>query len=450
MAAKRTRPATAEELEVGTAVLYDDGQKGYISDAFGALDQYWVKDSTSDEPVRHTDGDLKTFSAAQLQLPPDAPPAKRAATDQSNSGAQVNPEAIGPRKQARVLVLGTENQMLHVLEHFGEPDAAVRREPQMLLAVPCSSCCLGNENDRFDPEKLLSESCPLNSIASGGIDDNMRQLAQNLRPDRGGRIGMRAFALKQAVEQLGPEVVDLEGYYALSAVSMPYGWSTIEANYGERRRYMQDVRCHIELGVTAEGEQLEEEDALESTAVRVLGEACGIRINEPIWEEEVQFRLRKLLSVDIPLTFWDGPLVKTFVLILPSDLKVVDEGGLLTFREPGPLAYGESVMLARTVHVPGVATSDGDSHQVGGKSVAEWKAEQLQLFGHLPKLPEDWIRIKARNTDQIYFWHTKKMISQYDHPLPPGWTKQRSKTSGKVYYFNAATRQSVYVPPTEP
>merc|ERR1712129_297748 len=211
----------------------------------------------------------------------------------------------------------------------------------------------------------------------------------------------------------------------------------------------KDVRCQIDCGVTAEGEQIDGEESLERTAMRVLGETCGIRINEPVWEEEVQFRMRKLLSVDMPLKFWDGPSTKTFVLMLPGDLLVSNEGGLLTFTEPGPLAYGEIAMLAKT-GLASIPASGADNHQIGGRSVGEWKAEQLQLFGHLPKLPADWIRIKARSGDQIYFWNTKKMISQFDHPLPTGWAKQRSKTNGKVYYFNATKRTSVYVPPTEP
>lgn len=320
----------------------------------------------------------------------------------------------------------------------------------MLLAVPCSSCRCGPGCERFDHTKLQTcnrATCPLCELAASGIDDGMLQLAQNLRPDLGGRLGIRAYQLKQAMEQLGPDLAQLDDYYILSAVTLPFGWSAIEDNYGERRRQMQDVRCQIDLGVTAEGESIEGEVSLERTAMRVLGEACGIRMNEPVWEEEVQYRMRKLLSVDIPLKYWDGPTAKGFVLILPSDLKASNEGGLLTFREPSALAYGSSQMLAPTGTV--AAGGVGDNHQIGGKSVAEWKAEQVQ-FSHLPKVPEGWIRIRSRNSDDIYFWNTKTQTSQYDHPLPEGWTKQRSKSTGKVYYFNAKKRQSVYIPPTEP
>merc|ERR1712008_359368 len=121
-----------------------------------------------------------------------------------------------------------------------------------------------------------------------------------------------------------------------------------------------------------------------------------------------------------------------------SDLHASNDHGLLTFREPSPLAYGTSLMLAPT----GGAAPRGnaeDNQQIGGKSVAEWKAEQAQ-FSHLPKMPEGWIRVKARNSDDVYFWNTKTKTSQFHHPLPDGWTKQRSKTSGKVYYFNAKKR----------
>lgn len=454
--AKRARPCAPDELEVGSVVIYDNTKKGIVKDAFGPLDQFWVKDCETDDVVRHSDGDMRTFSASQLQLAPEQPLAKVAAMGAAGqAGSMVATAAVAesaPKMSARVLIIGTEYQMLQIIEHFGPPDGAVRREPQMLLAVPCSSCRCGPACERFDRNKLQTcnmATCPLNELAAGGIDEGMLQLAQNLRPDLGGRLGIRAYHIKQAMEQLGPDLAQLDDYYVLSAVTLPFGWSTIEANLGERRRTMQDVRCQIDLGATAEGECIEGETSLERTAMRVLGEACGIRMNEPVWEEEVQYRLRKLLSVDIPLKYWDGPTAKGFVLILPSDLRVSNEGGLLTFREPSAAALGPAQMLAPTGSVV-VQGGGGDQQQVGGRSVAEWKAEQFHLFGHLPKLPMDWIRIKSRSSGEVYFWNTKTQTPQYDHPLPEGWTKQRSKSSGKVYYFNSEKRQSVYVPPTEP
>ena len=39
---------------------------------------------------------------------------------------------------------------------------------------------------------------------------------------------------------------------------------------------MEEVRCQIDLGVTAEGRAIDGEADLERTARRVLGEACGI------------------------------------------------------------------------------------------------------------------------------------------------------------------------------
>jgi len=394
-------------------VIYDGNTRGVVTDAFGPLDQFWVKDLETNDVVRQSDGDIQTFSASQLERAPEVPAAKAIKT-----GNAVAVGATVPKVGARVLLIGTEYQMLQIIEHFGPPDVHTRREPQMLLAVPCSSCRGGP-----DLERSLCE------IASAGIDDSMFSLAQSLRPDLGSRITIRASLLKQAMEQLGPELAQLDDYYVLATVSLPYGWSTIEQNYGERRTHMQDERCHIDLGVTAEGESIDGESSLDRTAMRVLGEACGIRMNEPVWEDEVQYRMRKLLSVDVPLKYWDGPNAKGFVLILPSDLRATKQGGLLTFQEPSQLA--------------------GDNHQVGGRSVAEWKSQQAE-FAHLPRLPEGWIRIKSRSSDEIYFWNTLTKTSQYDHPLPEGWTKQRSKTTGKVYYFNVKKGQSVFVPPTEP
>merc|ERR1719336_3867880 len=133
---------------------------------------------------------------------------------------------------------------------------------------------------------------------------------------------MRAQFLRQAIEQC-PDLALLEEYYALGSVTLPYGLSDIEASVGERRKMMQDVRNQIDLGVTAEGECTEGE-TLQRTAMRVLAEQCRIRVSESIWGE-VQYRMRKLMEVDVGVEYWDRDMAKCFVLILPSDLRVSTE-----------------------------------------------------------------------------------------------------------------------------
>merc|ERR1719474_592568 len=112
-----------EDLRVGTAVVYGGGREGVISDAFAPLNQFWVRDRATGEVVRE-DGATLTFGAEQLRLAA----APGLAQGQARAGA-------------RVLLLGTEVHMLKIIEYFGQPDLSERREPQMLLAVPCSSCC---------------------------------------------------------------------------------------------------------------------------------------------------------------------------------------------------------------------------------------------------------------------------------------------------------------------
>lgn len=473
---KRPRqPAEPEELEVGTAVIYwPDNKRGVVTDAFAPIDQFWVKDTASGEMVRQMDGEIKTFGSAELEMDHGGPLTPAAAQTGAmpaaklrNLGPQADPQKVAggmatlPARgqvpaSARVLVIGTEQQMLQIIQHFGPPDGGVRRDPQMLLAVPCSSCSCGPGCSRFDRAQLETcdrAHCPLLQLASS-IDEGMFDLARALRPDIAEKISIRAYHLKQAMEQLGPDLRLLEDYYCLCAVTLPYGLEAIQASSGWQRHVMQEVRCQIDLGVTAEGETIDGEASLEATAQRVLGEACGIQFSDAIWEEEVQFRLRRLLNVDIPIKYWDGPDSKGFVIVLPADLKGVPDSGLLNFREPrdswsgAALSNGGAAALGARRGGGGGNGAGAGTEMIGGKSVAQWRESQDQ-FQHLPRLPEGWIRIKSRNNEEVYFYNTKTHTSTFELPLPEGWTKQKSKSSGKVYYFNAKKRKSMYEIPTE-
>jgi len=414
----RTEGPKPEDLFTGAVVLYGEGQRGVITDAFAPLNQFWVADEESGELIRGDDGNAHPFAAADLQL---APVASR-------------PQDTG---SARVLLIGAESHMLQILEHFGAPDATERRDPQQLLAVPCASCRCGTSCARFDPGKRCmcnKEECPLLQLAVEGIDEAMLTLARRLRPDI--FTDVRAFHLKQAVEQIGPDLRRLEGYYCLSAVTLPFGKQEIGKSEGWERYWMEEVRCQVDLGVSAEGGREQGEASLEDTARRALGEACGLCLSDHLWSEEAQFKVRRQLGVDIPLKFWDGSETKVFVIILPETATCAQEKDLLMIREAGG---GASEAEA--------ASKDGAAS--GKKTIAQWKEDQEQ-FKDLPKLPEGWIRIKSSSHGgEIYFWDTKNNRGSSEFPLPEGWTKQKSKTTGKEYYFNAKKRKSQFDPPTQ-
>jgi len=435
MSAKRARVGPKpEELTVGVSVVYgSEGQTGVVSDAFAPLNQFWVRDSVTNQVVRDNIGDIIAFGAEQLQI--EGSPHVPAKTSQS----------------ARVLIIGTEQQMLHIIQHFGEPDVTERKDTQMLLALPCSSCSCGPNCSRFDPTllKTCEEcSCPVLTMASEGMDPSMRQLAQSLRPDIAEEIQLRSYHLKQALEQLGPDVTRLDGFYCLSALRMPYGLYDIESADWQDRPHMEDVSRQIDLGVTAEGNKNEDEASLEVTARRVLGEACSVSISERIWEEDVQMALRKVLQVDLPIRYWDGPNAKGFVLILPTDLKVSTRGSTLQFSQP--LTTPREAICETE---PKDTTSDEKGEATGAvtdpskRTIAEWKEHQHE-FKNLPKLPSGWIRIKSRS-NEIYFYDTRTGKSSFVMPLPEGWTKHTSKSNGKVYYFNAKLQKSSYDIPKE-
>merc|ERR1719446_144936 len=94
------------------------------------------------------------------------------------------------------------------------------------------------------------DTCPIMQLATEGAnDDGLQELARRLRPDLEMRV--RVFHLKQAIEQIGPDLRSLDGYFCLSAVTLPYGEEDIAAVEGDERDYRQNIRCHIDLGVSA-------------------------------------------------------------------------------------------------------------------------------------------------------------------------------------------------------
>lgn len=433
--AKEARKAPKpEELHKGAVVIYAPGKRGVVRDAYGPLDEFWIADESTNELVRDpATNDIKSFKSAELKLPP---PQKPQAADEGGGIA------------ARVLLIGGEQHMLQVLEHFGPPDASQRQEPQQLLAIPCASAKCGPFCARFDPmsrEMCDPQVCPMCHVASDGVDEAMMKLAQSFRPDI--HVAIRSYHLKQAVEQIGPDMHKLQGKFALTSVTLPYSQEDIEQVQGWQKYYREEVRCQIDIGVTADGAHEDGEDTPDKTARRALGETCGVCISDGLWSEETQFALRRKMGVDIPLKFWDGEQCKVFVIIIPDDAKASTEDAILVFSEgAGSGRSSHAAMLSAASAAPAKGSSGGDASS-GTKTVSWWRVNQDQ-FKHLPQLPTDWIRIKSKS-DDIYFFNVKTQKSMFDFPLPDGWTKQTSKSTGKTYYFNAKKRKSMFEIPTE-
>lgn len=84
-----------------------------------------------------------------------------------------------------------------------------------------------------------------------------------------------------------------------------------------------------------------------------------------------------------------------------------------------------------------------------GLTVQYW-AENQQQFAQLPKLPENWIRIRSNGTGRVYYVNTMTGKSTFVEPdeLPAGWTRCVSRSTGKAYYFNVLQNRSVFDRPT--
>jgi len=427
--AKRQKTAPSpEDLSKGSIVLFYGDKRGIVRDAYVPLDEFWVAEEKTGQLVKDVDGEVVPFKATDLRIVPgtqEALPTKVAGT------------------AARVLIVGTEVQMVQCLDHFGAPDAEERRDPQQLLALPCQSCRCGPYCARFDPfrrEMCNIEVCPICHVANEGLDANLVDLAKNLRPDI--HVKVRAFHLKQAIEQVGPDLNKLDGYFCLAALTLPFGQQDIKASTGWEKRWRSEVRCQIDLGVSAEAAHAQGDNSPEDTAKRALKEYCNVTLSEKLWDESVQLGIRKEAGVDIPLKYWDGPDAKVFVIMLPASSTSTISDGTLHF-----FSGGASVAAARPAPSRGVG---GNSSQqlIGGKTASEWRDDQSQ-FSHLPKLPKGWIRIKSKSSAEVYFYNIETSKSQFDIPCPEGWTKHVSKSTNKTYYFHARKKTSLFEYPTD-
>mmetsp|Transcript_55646 Transcript_55646/g.120190 ORF Transcript_55646/g.120190 Transcript_55646/m.120190 type:complete len:463 (-) Transcript_55646:122-1510(-) len=434
---KKARIPSPQDLEPGTVVLYWGGLRGVVRDAFAPLDEFWLVDEATGDVVMD-EGKIVQFKASELQLlapPPIARP--RTAHDPPR----------GP--WGGVLILGTERQMLESLNHFGAPANAERHTPQQLLAIPCPMC---------EPQSLLP-------TASEGIDESLRELAASLRPDI--HVAFRTFHMKQAVERLGPDFLRLDSYFCLCAVQLPFGHDDIELVEGWERHWREDTCNQIDLCVTASGCWLEEKTAQEA-AKRALGEQTGLCISDVIWGEEEQRGLRRHLGIEsLPLSFTDVNGMEVTALVLPDDLTLEKEHGVLCFTEAPGVDYAA---LKRPGSMPGVAaaratqpqpakrqvvqepstgraaTTATEADRHSKKTVNDWEAEQDKFAG-LPALPKDWIRVKSQSSGDVYYFNKRTQESTFELPLPEGWTKQVSKSTGKTYYFNAKRKESTFERP---
>lgn len=291
------------------------------------------------------------------------------------------------------------------------------------------------------------DTCPIMQLATEGAnDDGLQELARRLRPDLDIRV--RVFHLKQAIEQIGPDLRSLDGYFCLCAVTLPYGEEDIAAVEGDERHYRQNIRCHIDLGVSAVAAYHARDASLEETARRALHEYCRVDIMPAFWDAQAQLRIRQQLGIDLPLKFWDsdtkGLDTRVFVIILPDDaVSATGQDGVLRYSTADGTGSQAPARQSTALQEPA-------GKQSGGKSVGDWKRCQDE-FKHLGKLPKPWIFIRSsRDKDTIYFLNTETQATTMERPLPAGWTKHTSKSTGKTYYFHAQRRQSMFeFPPPE-
>jgi len=85
-------------------------------------------------------------------------------------------------------------------------------------------------------------------------------------------------------------------------------------------------------------------------------------------------------------------------------------------------------------------------------SVKGWIKAQELLFGHMPPLPEDWIRIRSKSSGKIYQYNTETGESKEgaggSKSLPPGWKQMTSKSTGQTYFYNTNTGESRFEEPS--
>lgn len=397
---KRMRKsAHCEDLRQGTVVYFGGDRRGIVQDAYGPLDEFWLIDEATGQYVRGADSEIISFTASQLSLP--------APSEEWESSVKA---------EVRVLLLGSEAQMWDILNHFGHPDTDKRHEIQQIIALPCSSCQCSETCQPFDVHKHVTcdgARCPLLCLAVESIHEKLHEFAKKLRPDI--NVAVRAFHIKQALEQTGPDLPCLEGLYCLSSVSLPFSLADISRSTSSERYWRETVRCQIDLGVTASCIQREGEKS-EVAARTALRESCHLELSEGIWSAHKQQQRREQLSCHVPLQFKDDLGNVFFVLILPGETMATQKGRLLLLSE------------SKT-------------------TVADWKAAQNEFVGE-PKLPEGWVRVRSRTDGHVYFYNTKTQESSNEQPLPAGWTRVTSKSTGKTYYFNTDTKKSTYTMPS--
>ncbi|CAE8596829.1 unnamed protein product [Polarella glacialis] len=94
------------------------------------------------------------------------------------------------------------------------------------------------------------------------------------------------------------------------------------------------------------------------------------------------------------------------------------------------------------------ATSAMDTD--GERTVMSWANDQEQ-FAHLPPLPEGWIRVPSKSSQNIYYMDLNTGQSTFKSPLelPEGWVQQTSRSTGQAYFWNAELQVSQFVRPVE-
>lgn len=406
-------------------VLYWGDRRGIIRDSFAPLDEFWVADESSGQLVRDEDENIVSFVADDLVPVATAPYSKYLVQDADGTDG-------APAKAGKVLLIGQQGCVVDILEHFGEPDARQRHEPQQLLAIPCDMC---------DPAQLQA-------AAHEGVDERVKALAERTREDI--HVAVRALHLKRLVSLLAPDILRLEGYYLLASVSIPYGREAIEASETKReRRLREDVWCQIDLCTTAAG-QYADEDSAQSAAQRALGEMCGVSLGGRVWTDEVQLAARNRLGVPLlPFRLMDADGVEVFVLILPegTEARQSEQANVLCFDEPRSApavrtgAEKRSGNSSTTRDAPANGTAAGHADAI---------AERMGLRGQ--GLPPGWERCQSRTTGKVYFFNRSTQETTYtmpEAPLPRGWKRLVSKSNGKPYYFNAGRQLSQYERPTE-
>lgn len=391
---------------------------------------------------------------------------KTAAKKARASGGSIDPHLALPLQpdsqqsgpNGSVLLLSSELQALQALLHFGPPSVVEKQNVQQLIAIPCQMC--GIET--------------LASAATEAFEPSVRELAQKLRPDIS--VQIRVEALHQVLQELGSDVLRLEGYFCLASVVVPFGWNDIEASQSdEERHWRHDVCSRIDLLPTASGRHRQGEVSAAVTPSRALRDLCRLTVEASCWDEALQLGLRRQLGVGFPvrLTAPDGGNV--FVLILPDGAGASLREGVLCFSQElqvdghaqASAPACELAAAAPSAHVDGMVFRSGFAEPCGGVHLLESlyssaEPEGCSLFGQhwgegIPQMAVEaaveaeaqaqcgWAE-SAVSTDQVGRRAEPPLAAEA--PLPEGWTEHYSKTTGRTYYYNTLTDVSTFKRPS--